>query len=201
VEIVTAEYSETPNLYNITRAQEDTADVTHTAGSKVSLNYTAGVSEDDIDIDYTDVSGNDGNTDVTGAELEELTDGSETTLHIHDYNKYVDRGDPDAYDFEVGDFTTDENWYDLDLSAIVPPNTTLVHLRIWVQNTTANQNFVLRKNGNTNSYNCIKLTTQNADIPFALDLWCPVDSNRVIEYFASNSTWTNINIVIRGWLI
>lgn len=83
VEIVTAEYSETPNVYNITRAQEDTADVTHAAGSKVSLNYTAGVSEDDIDIDYTDVSGNDENTDVTGAELEELTDGSETTLHSH----------------------------------------------------------------------------------------------------------------------
>jgi len=33
--------------------------------------------------DYDDVSGNDGDTDVTGAELEELTDGSETTLHSH----------------------------------------------------------------------------------------------------------------------
>jgi len=32
---------------------------------------------------YTEISGNDGATDITGAELEELTDGSESTLHSH----------------------------------------------------------------------------------------------------------------------
>lgn len=35
-------------------------------------------------IDYSFVSGNDGGTDVSAAELEELTDGSVTTLHDHD---------------------------------------------------------------------------------------------------------------------
>lgn len=35
------------------------------------------------DVDYTLVSANDSDTDVTAAELEELTDGSETTLHTH----------------------------------------------------------------------------------------------------------------------
>lgn len=34
-------------------------------------------------IDYSMVSGNDGSTDVTAAELEELSDGSATTLHSH----------------------------------------------------------------------------------------------------------------------
>lgn len=33
--------------------------------------------------DYDDISANDASTDVTGSELEELTDGSETTLHTH----------------------------------------------------------------------------------------------------------------------
>jgi predicted GH43/DUF377 family glycosyl hydrolase len=33
--------------------------------------------------DYDDISANDADTDVTGAELEELTDGSETALHSH----------------------------------------------------------------------------------------------------------------------
>lgn len=33
--------------------------------------------------DYSYISGNDGATNVTGAELEELTDGSQTTLHSH----------------------------------------------------------------------------------------------------------------------
>lgn len=35
------------------------------------------------DADYTDISANDTATDVTGAELEELTNGSTTTLHAH----------------------------------------------------------------------------------------------------------------------
>lgn len=35
------------------------------------------------DADYSDISANDASTDVTGAELEELTDGSETELHSH----------------------------------------------------------------------------------------------------------------------
>jgi len=34
--------------------------------------------------DYDDISANDAATDVTGAELEQLTDGSDTTLHDHD---------------------------------------------------------------------------------------------------------------------
>lgn len=36
------------------------------------------------DIDYADISGNDAATNVTAAELEELSDGSVTTLHDHD---------------------------------------------------------------------------------------------------------------------
>ena len=39
---------------------------------------------DAADIDYSFVTGNDGDTDVSAAELEELTDGSTTTLHDHD---------------------------------------------------------------------------------------------------------------------
>ena len=38
---------------------------------------------DTTSADYSDISNNDINTDITGAELEELTDGSETTLHDH----------------------------------------------------------------------------------------------------------------------
>ena len=38
----------------------------------------------DIEADYSVISGNDIATDVTGAELEELTDGSETDLHSHE---------------------------------------------------------------------------------------------------------------------
>jgi hypothetical protein len=47
-EIVTASYS-TPNVYIITRAQEDTLGVAHAIGSEVALHYTAGVSNQDLD--------------------------------------------------------------------------------------------------------------------------------------------------------
>lgn len=36
-----------------------------------------------LDVNYADISGNDAGTDVSAAELEELTDGSTTTLHAH----------------------------------------------------------------------------------------------------------------------
>ncbi len=42
--------------------------------------------------DYDDISGEDDDTDVTGAELEELTDGSETVLHIHSHTDLNDIG-------------------------------------------------------------------------------------------------------------
>lgn len=51
VEIVTASYSGTPNVYDITRAREDTGGVIHAAASRVALHYTAGVSEGDENVD------------------------------------------------------------------------------------------------------------------------------------------------------
>jgi len=44
----------------------------------------AGGTDLDFIADYSDISTNDAATDVSGAELEELTDGSTTTLHFHD---------------------------------------------------------------------------------------------------------------------
>jgi len=48
VEIITAKYSGTPNVYDIVRGQENTAAVSHSANSRVALHLTAGMSEDDI---------------------------------------------------------------------------------------------------------------------------------------------------------
>lgn len=48
LEMLTASYSGTPNVYRIVRAQETTEACSHTCGDKVSLSYTAGVSRDDL---------------------------------------------------------------------------------------------------------------------------------------------------------
>ena len=48
LEIVTASYSGTPNVYDIVRAQEDTVAVVHGSGDRVALHYTAQMSLDDL---------------------------------------------------------------------------------------------------------------------------------------------------------
>jgi len=51
-------------------------------GTSISTTYTEAKCTEATP-DYTYISGNDNDTDVTGAELEELTDGSQTVLHSH----------------------------------------------------------------------------------------------------------------------
>lgn len=75
LEIVTAEYSGTSNVYNITRAQEDTSDVLHPSGSRVALHYTAGMSDGDI-YDSTDFD-----TDFSTKTLDDLAAGT-TNVHL-----------------------------------------------------------------------------------------------------------------------
>jgi len=76
-----------------THAQVDT----HIADG--SIHFTLPV------IDYAYVSGIDAGTDVTAGELEELSDGSDTALHIHDLytprSEWLQNGFPDAADAEI----------------------------------------------------------------------------------------------------
>jgi hypothetical protein len=58
--------------------------------------------------DYDAVSTNDANTDVTGVELEELTDGSETSLHSHA------AATPDYGDISANDVDTDVTGEELE---------------------------------------------------------------------------------------
>lgn len=65
------------------------ADIDHTAisnrgtNSHTVLDSHLGSTSNPHSVDYSDVSGADAGTNITAAELEELTDGSETTLHTH----------------------------------------------------------------------------------------------------------------------
>jgi hypothetical protein len=70
-------YAKSDGLYVID--DTGTAQGPFGAGAVLSVNGDTGT----VVVDYASVSAQDGDTDVTGAELEELTDGSETTLHSH----------------------------------------------------------------------------------------------------------------------
>ena len=127
-----------------------------------------------------------------------MGDGAPPWLN-QQHDIFEDRGDPAAYDFQIGDLTTDGNWHDLDLSAFVPSGTKAVLLRINLQDDAASSRFRIRKNGNTLAYNSNDFYTQVANVFFGAVAFVPCDQNRIIEYNADNLTWTAINIVILGW--
>jgi hypothetical protein len=116
-------------------------------------------------------------------------------------HRYVDRGDPAAFDFAVGDLTTDGNWHDLDLSSIVPAGAVAVHLRVYAEDDVLKMSVLFRKNGNSNTINAGRVQTYNANARTTDDVIVALDSNRIIEYLASNVVWIDIKIVVAGWYI
>jgi hypothetical protein len=116
-------------------------------------------------------------------------------------NALVDRGDPTAVDYAVGALTTDGNWNDLDLSSIVPAGAVAVKLLATIQDDAVGNKVDFRENGNSNAYNLEspKTIVAGTDHTYSLTVFC--DSSRVIEYRASNTTWTKINLTVQGWYI
>ncbi len=185
-------------------------------------------------------------TTATAAELDELTDGSTTTLHDHagssdvkvgvdaaatagylgaassdgvlrtgaglsytdggDFvtvavtGTYVDRGDPSVHDY-TNAFTTDGTWYDLDLSSVVPAGAIAVSLFVYLVDDATGSTLIFRKNGNSNEVNVSSCVTKIINTAFSFDVITVLDSNRVIEYKATNTTWTTIIVSVKGWWI
>jgi hypothetical protein len=113
---------------------------------------------------------------------------------------YTDR-DASDWDFELGDFTTDAAWHDLDLSSIVPAGAVLVHMHVVVNDETPGNGIQFRKNGNTGGTCVAFARVQAANVNNQEDMMVACDSNRVIEYAAHNTTFTNIVIAVKGWWI
>lgn len=115
--------------------------------------------------------------------------------------EFVDRGDPGAYDWTVGDFTTDNTWRDLDCSAIVPENAIAILFNCQMRTTATNKTSSFRKNGNASGYNIAAAATGSAQHYHSWSplVWC--DVNRVIEYRIPNFVWQNFNLVVCGWIL
>jgi len=113
---------------------------------------------------------------------------------------YIDRGDPSSYDYTQADLITNGQWYDLNLSGIVPANAKAVVLKVVVKDESVGIGISLRKNSNTRTCNAPSVTTQAANIYNVSSLIVACDENRVIEYLAANTTWDTINILVAGWL-
>jgi len=113
--------------------------------------------------------------------------------------RYVDRGDPASPDWEAGDLTTDGSYHDLDCSSIVSSDAVAIIFKLQVYDENLNSFFGLRKNGNSNGINTQIIRTQVINQYNDGVLIVPCDENQVVEYFATNTTFTFINLVILGW--
>ena len=116
---------------------------------------------------------------------------------------YVNRGeDSNVNDWVVGDLTTDGTYRDLDCSAIVPDGAKAIIFRVALIDDAADSMFAFRKNGAAVvTTNNATVNTYVAGVVARAQLTVPCDVNRVVEYYASNTVWTTINIVIMGWIM
>jgi len=115
---------------------------------------------------------------------------------------YVDRGDPANFDFDANDFVTDGiNWYELDLSSIVPSNAKRVEFNMIINHTVADKDFQFRQKGNVNTKNRCFRYLQVANQAMGWEGAVPIGSDGIIEYKASGGIWTEAFFVVRGWWI
>lgn len=112
---------------------------------------------------------------------------------------FFDRGDPASDDWTQADLTTDATWRDLDLSAIVPAGAKAVLFSVGVKDGVVDSDLRFRKNGNTDIYNRAIVRTLVANVYTMQDIVVACDTDRIIEYNGDNLTFTNINIVVKGW--
>jgi len=114
---------------------------------------------------------------------------------------FVDRGDPLAWDFTVGDFTDDNAWHDLDLSSIVPAGATSVLVKVNLESLQIEKKFELRRKDNASGYNTLAIWTQFSNVRIGGVFLVPCNANRVIQYLANPATWSLINVNVNGWFL
>jgi len=115
--------------------------------------------------------------------------------------KYVDRGDPAALDFTVGDFITDNTWRELDLFPIVGAGVKLVLLFIDVWDADTVFQYEFRQKGNANAFNIAKRKAIASGFGFYEDIEVLTDVNGKIEYRMSSGTYDTIDVLVRGWFV
>lgn len=139
--------------------------------------------------------------DIVKAWIEAQNYATEAWVEAKGYltTAYVDRGDPATYDWQSGDFTKDNVWRDLDLSAIVPAGAITVALSCHIQATEVAKRVQFRKKGNVNTRNVAEMWTQVSAADHAGDLIVALDADKKIQYRIHAATWLSLNVTVKGW--
>ena len=112
---------------------------------------------------------------------------------------YADRGDPVSADYDKGDLIRDNNWHEMDLSAIVPSGVKAILVHIRLLSVMGGKVFRLKKLGTSGSYNTAITSTHVSNINDYADKIVSLDDDRKIEYRTSLDPWTVIQVTVKGW--
>lgn len=112
---------------------------------------------------------------------------------------FVDRGDPDGWDWETEFFQHDNDWHTLSLSNICDPYAKSVLLHVLLQGSEVERDAAFRDNENTHDYNISRITSQTANISISADIVVPMDSQRRIQYSCSMFGITLLKVTVKGW--
>lgn len=112
---------------------------------------------------------------------------------------FVDRGDPVDEDFDITDFTCDNTWRELDLSAIVPAGAKAVSLYFTTRCSVIQKYWSFRNADNVNLNNISRIRPQIANFFDAGDFTVPVSTNRKIHYNCSDGCVWTVFLTVKGW--
>lgn len=141
-------------------------------------------------------------TNITGAELEELSNHSITSLHTHSSGgsgTYTSFGDLSAPHFQETDLVLNDSWQILDMSSVIGIGERLLHLRININGNNVGSRLTMRKKGHTHAWNSITVRVQQSGIPFTISDFVECDANGMVEYVVSNDI-SSIDINVKGYL-
>ncbi|MBA7636956.1 hypothetical protein ES703_44584 [subsurface metagenome] len=112
---------------------------------------------------------------------------------------FVDRGDPDAYDYDKEDLVTDGTWQDMDLSAIVSEKAKAVFIIGHLMGAGADWQIRFRKKGNINEVAHGGMETLRANVERHRSSVVALDADRKIQYNADDVAWVTLSLAVKGW--
>jgi len=167
---------------------------THTEAQITDLSHDAAAIAG-VEVDNTDIGAGKGlYYNGTSEKLEYETPPGAT-------GQYVDRGDPSGWDKEIGDFTTNNTWIEMDFGLIVPDGAIAIQFAIQIEDDAAGNSFNIRSADKSNALNKITAGTQAAGVMSYAYGAVSCSTARKVDYRASNTTWTGIWVVVCGWFL
>lgn len=112
---------------------------------------------------------------------------------------YFDRGDVGDFDWEIGDFTKDWAWHDLDLSSIIPEGTRQVKFSVLILTGLTNRSFQIREKGNVGVVNRSAVWSSAASKYIETQHFVTPDAGRKVQYRVTAGFTGTLSVTVTGW--